>query len=91
MSTLRRLAGAAYGTHLSDQIALVSVPLVAALAFDASPQLIGVLVACQSSAHLIGSIPFGILVDQTQLRTLAILSALILFAGFAGATTSIGV
>lgn len=89
MSTLQRIAGAAYGTHLSDQIALVSVPLVAALAFDASPQLIGVLVACQSSAHLIGSIPFGILVDQAQLRTLAMLSALILLVGFAGATASI--
>lgn len=89
MSTLRRLAGAAYGTHLSDQIALVSVPLVAALAFDASPQLIGVLVACQSSAHLIGSIPFGILVDQAQLRTLAMMSALISLAGFAGAAASI--
>ena len=89
MSTLRRLAGAAYGTHMSDQITLVSVPLVAALAFDASPQLIGVLVACQSSAHLIGSIPFGILVDQAQLRTLAMMSALISLAGFAGAAASV--
>ena len=89
MSVLRRLSGAAYGTYLADQIALVAVPLAAALAFDASPQLIGVLVACQSSAHLIGSIPFGILVDQAQLRTLAMLSALMSLTGFAGAAASV--
>ena len=41
MSVTHRLAGAAYGTYLGDQIALVSVPLVAALAFDASAELIG--------------------------------------------------
>lgn len=89
MNTLSRLTGAAYGTHLADQVALVAVPLVAALAFDASPQLIGVLVACQSSAHLLGSIPFGILVDQTRLRILMIASALLLLVGAAGATTSV--
>lgn len=89
MNTLSRLAGAAYGTHLADQIALVAVPLVAALAFDASPQLIGALVACQSSAHLLGSIPFGILVDQGRLRILMIASALLLLIGAAGATASI--
>ena len=89
MSPLPRIAGAAYGTHVSDQIALVAVPLVAALAFGASPALIGILVACQSSAHLIGSIPFGILVDQVQLRTLAIASALVLLVGFAAAAVSV--
>lgn len=93
MSALRRLAGAACGTHFADQVALVSVPLVAALAFGASPELIGLLVACQSSAHLIGSIPFGILIDQAQLRTLAILSALVSLIGLgaAAASTVLGV
>lgn len=93
MSTLRRLTGAACGIHFADQVALVSVPLVAALAFDASPDLIGLLVACQSSAHLIGSIPFGIFVDQGRLRTLAILSALVSLIGFgaAAASTLLGV
>jgi predicted MFS family arabinose efflux permease len=85
MSVIHRLAGAAYGTHLGDQIALVSVPLVAALAFNASAELIGVLVACQSMAHLLGSIPFGMLVDRRQLRSLAIASALISLSGFTGA------
>ena len=89
MQTISRLTGAAYGVHLSDQVALVSVPLIAALAFDASPELIGVLVACQSSAHLIGSIPFGILVDQARLRLLMIWSALLLLVGAVGATVSV--
>ena len=31
MTAIRRLSGAAYGTHFADQIALVSLPLVAAL------------------------------------------------------------
>lgn len=89
MSVIHRLSGAAYGTHFADQIALVSVPLLAALAFDASPQTIGVLVACQSMAHLLGSIPFGIMVDRCQLRTLAIASSLISLVGFTGAAVGV--
>lgn len=82
MSVIHRLAGAACGTHFGDQIALVSVPLVAALVFNASAELIGLLVACQSAAHLLGSIPFGMLVDRRQLRSLSVASALISLAGF---------
>lgn len=89
MSTIRHLTKAAYGTHFADQIALVSVPLVAALVFDASPATIGVLVACQSMAHLLGSIPFGILADQHPLRHLAIAAAGISIIGFACATASV--
>lgn len=90
MSTIRRLTGAAYGIHLADQVAIVSVPLVASVAFGASPATIGILVACQSLAHLFGSIPFGILVDQWQLRHLAIASASIALAGGISAVISIG-
>ena len=89
MQTLSRLTGAAYGMHLSDQIALVSVPLIVALVFDASPETIGILVACQSVAHLVGSIPFGILVDTVQQRTLTIAACIVSFAGFVGAFTAI--
>ncbi|MEM9348653.1 MAG: MFS transporter [Pseudomonadota bacterium] len=89
MPAIRKLTGAAYGIHFADQIALVSVPLVAVLVFDASPAAIGALVACQSSAHLLGSLPFGVLVDQRQLRTLAIASALLSLAGFSLAVLSV--
>lgn len=89
MSVLRNLTGSAYGTHFADQIALVSVPLVAAVAFGATPEMIGVLVACQSMAHLLGSIPFGVMVDQKQLRTLAMAATLTSGFGFAGAALAI--
>ncbi len=89
MSTVRRLTGAAYGIHLADQIALVAVPLVAALAFDASAEVIGILVACQSMAHLLGSIPFGIMVDSTQQRSLAIAATLVSIVGSFGAAASV--
>ena len=82
MSIIYRLVTAAYGIHFADQIALVAVPLIAVLVFDASPQVLGLLVAGQSMAHLVGTLPFGILADQRQLRSLVIASALISLAGF---------
>ncbi len=89
MRAIRNLAFAAYGMHLADQIALVAVPLVAALVFGAPAQAIGLLVACQSMAHLLGSLPFGLIIDRAQARTVAIASTLISLAGFGGAALSI--
>ncbi len=89
MQTISRLTGAAYGVHLSDQVALVSVPLIAALVFGASPEVIGILVACQSMAHLVGSIPFGILVDSVQQRNLTIAAGMVSLIGFTGALVAI--
>lgn len=86
-TTLNRLTGAAHGTRLSDRVVPVAVPLVATLAFDAPPQLIGILVARRSSAAPMGSIPLGILVDQARPRTLAILPASL--SGFTGAVASV--
>lgn len=89
MTTISRLAGTAFGVHFADQIALVCVPLAASLAFGASAEVIGILVACQSLAHLFGSLPFGILVDRSQLRTLVLVATLISMAGFLGVAASI--
>ena len=89
MTTLRQLTGAAYGIHIGDQIALVSVPLVAGLIFDAPAEIIGLLVACQSMAHLLASIPFGVLVDTYQQRTLAIGASLLSLIGFSGAAAAV--
>lgn len=89
MRTVEKLTRAAYGMHFADQIALVSVPLIAALAFDATPEVIGLLVACQSMAHLLGSIPFGVLVDRVQQRQLAIAAACVSCLGFAGAAGAV--
>jgi len=89
MKTVRQLTRAAYGVHLADQIALVSVPLIAALVFDAPTEIIGFLIACQSMAHLFGSIPFGIMVDTYQQRTLVIVATLISLVGFLGAAAGV--
>lgn len=89
MTHISRLTFSAYGMNIADQIALVAVPIIAAIVFDASAATIGVLVACQSMAHLVGSLPFGLLVDRLQLRSLVILSALMSMAGFGGAALAI--
>ena len=89
MTTVKQLTRAAYGIHTADQVALVSVPLVAGLIFDAPAEIIGLLVACQSMAHLLGSIPFGILVDTYQQRTLAIGATLLSLVGFSGAAAAV--
>lgn len=89
MSSVRFLTRSAYGMHLADQIALVSVPLIAAVVFDASPEVIGILVACQSSAFLFGSIPFGVMIDNMQLKSLALVSTLISLIGFSIAALGI--
>lgn len=89
MIIVNRLSGTAFGIHFADQIALVAVPLAASLAFGASAKVIGILVACQSLAHLLGSLPFGILVDRSQLRTLVLAATLISMTGFLGVAMSL--
>jgi len=89
MNTVRQLTRAAYGVHFADQIALVSVPLIAVLVFDSPVETVGVLIACQSMAHLFGSIPFGVMVDSFQQRTLVVAATLISLVGFTSAATGV--
>lgn len=89
MSVVTRLQIAGCGMHLADQIALVGVPLAAVLAFDASPEIIGILVACQSLAHLLGSIPAGLIVDRGAPRRVAVAAVLISLCGFGGTAASV--
>ena len=89
MQVLNRLTVAAYGMHLADQIALVAVPLVAAIVFNAPATIIGVLVAAQSLAHLLGSVPSGLIIDRVNLKSAAITSAIISGMGFSGVALSI--
>lgn len=89
MTVVGRLTLSAYGMHIADQVALVAVPLVAALVFEASPETIGLLVACQAMAHLVASIPAGVIVDRLPLRQVTIASALLSLFGFAGVAISI--
>ena len=86
VTTLTRAAAA---MHFADQMALVALPILAALVFDATAQTIGLLVACQSLAHLLGYLPFGVLVDRHDLRRLALVSVGISVVGAAGAAAGI--
>lgn len=89
MTVVGRLQLAGCGMHLADQVALVCVPLAASLVFGASAKIIGVLVACQSMAHLLGSLPFGLIVDRAELRPVTVTSVLISLSGFCGSTASL--
>ena len=89
MKIVNRLIVAASGMHIADQIAIVSVPIIAAVVFNASAKTIGLLVALQSMAYLVGSLPFGAWVDKANLRSLLIISAIISIGGCAGAALSI--
>lgn len=89
MTIIDRLTLAAYGMHIADQIALVAVPLVAALVFQASPETIGTLVACQAMAHLLGSLPAGVIVDRLPPRSVALAATAISLIGFFGITLSV--
>ncbi len=80
-----KMVAAAYGMHSADQIAIVVVPLIAKLVFDASAGAIGALIACQSLGQLLGSIPFGLAVDRFHSRGLATGSTMISIAGMLGA------
>ncbi len=72
--------------HAADQISFVAAPLAAALVFDASPTLIGLIVGCQSLGQLLGSIPFGLLVERYNSRVTGIAAALTSLLGFGGAS-----
>ncbi|MEM1047518.1 MAG: MFS transporter [Pseudomonadota bacterium] len=89
MQTIDRLTFSAFGMHAADQIAIVTVPLVAALVFKASPETIGLLVACQAMAHLLGSIPFGLVVDRVAAHRVAVAATLISLIGFFGIALSV--
>ncbi|MGF1609934.1 MAG: MFS transporter [Kiloniellales bacterium] len=89
MRAIERLTLSAYGMHAADQIAIAAVPLLAAVLFGVSPEIIGILVACQALAHLLGSIPFGLIVDRAQARWAAVAAASISALGFAGAAIGV--
>ena len=72
MKPFTALLGAAAGTHAADQLALATLPLTATLVLDAGPEVLGLLVAAQSGAWLLVSLPAGAWVDRMPRRTLLI-------------------
>ncbi len=74
MKPFHALLGASAGTHAADQLALATLPLTATLVLGAGPGLVGVLVAAQSAAWLLVSLPAGVWVDRLPRRRLLILA-----------------
>lgn len=87
MKPFTALLGAAAGTHAADQLALASLPLTASLVLGAGPDLIGMLVAAQSAAWLVVTLPAGAWADSMSRRRLLVLGLLL---GLAGSVAAIG-
>lgn len=74
MKPFTALLGAAAGTHAADQMALATLPLTATLVLGAGPDLLGLLVAAQSAAWLLVSLPAGAWIDRMPRRRMLILA-----------------
>ena len=72
MKPFTALLGAAAGTHAADQMALATLPLTATLVLGAGPDLLGLLVAAQSAAWLLVSLPAGAWIDRVPRRRMLI-------------------
>src|SRR5688572_4291744 len=99
MKPFTALFGAAAGTHTADQLALATLPLTATLVLGAGPDILGLLVAAQSAAWLLITLPAGAWVDRMPRRTLLLIglalglaaSVVAVIAAAAGITSLLGV
>src|SRR5829696_7063952 len=99
MKPFSALFGAAAGTHTADQLALATLPLTATLVLGAGPDILGLLVAAQSAAWLLVTLPAGAWVDRMPRRTLLLIglalglaaSVVAVIAAAAGITSLLGV
>lgn len=74
MKPFTALLGTAAGTHAADQMALATLPLTATLVLGAGPDLLGLLVAAQSAAWLLVSLPAGTWIDRLPRRRMLIVA-----------------
>ena len=99
MKPFTALLGAAAGTHAADQLALATLPLTATLLLGAGPDILGLLVAIQSAAWLLVTLPAGAWADRMSRRTLLIIglglglaaSVVAVVAAAAGITGLLGI
>ena len=99
MKPFTALLGAAAGTHAADQLALATLPLTATLVLGAGPDVLGLLVAAQSLAWLLVSLPAGTWIDRRPRRQLLIAalglgllaSVIAVVAAATGITTLLGI
>ena len=71
MSLYARLLTASTAMHAADQITLAAAPLIA-VAAGADPATVGLIVAAQSIAWLVVSLPAGAMADRISRRSMMI-------------------
>lgn len=76
-----RLFATAGLVQAADQIALAALPITAVLVLGAGPGLVGALVAAQTTAWLLVSLPAGVLVDRLPRRAVLLTALAISLAG----------
>lgn len=80
-SPFTRLLATAGLVQAADQIALAALPVTAVLVLGAGPGLVGALVAAQTAAWLIVSLPAGVVVDRMPRRTVLLAALTLSLAG----------
>jgi predicted MFS family arabinose efflux permease len=82
---LPRLALAAFAAHAADQLVLAAIPLFAAVTLGLGAAELGALVAAQSAAWLVVSLPAGAWTDRMPRRALMVRGLGVAALGFAAA------
>lgn len=80
-SRFTRLLATAGLVQAADQIALAALPVTAILVLGAGPGLVGALVAAQTAAWLLVSLPAGVLVDRLPRRAVLMAALALSLAG----------
>lgn len=84
-SAFARLFATAGLVQAADQIALAALPVTAILVLGAGPGLVGALVAAQTAAWLLISLPAGVVVDRLPKRRVLLIALTLSLLGATGA------
>ncbi len=68
ISPFKKLAVSNLAAHMSDQIALIAIPLVAVTALDAGGGATSIIQMLNTLPYLLLAVPFGLLVDRGRRR-----------------------
>lgn len=85
-----RLFATAGLVQSADQVALAALPVTAVLVLGAGPGLTGALVAAQTAAWLLVSLPAGAIVDRWAKRQVLLAALAVSLAGALGAVVAAG-
>jgi len=87
-SAFARLFATAGLVQAADQIALAALPVTAVLVLGAGPGLVGALVAAQTAAWLLVSLPAGVVVDRLPKRRVLLVALMLSLVAATGAVAA---